>query len=299
VTGRSPAATLRLAAWCAGLALCCRALLWLGADTLSIPFTSPRDLPAWATETPPTVMAMALLRAAGIVACAHLLAVTVAGVLARVLRRRALAEVIERATPAVARRLVVGGSSAGLLVGALAGSVPLPLAEAPRSTVATDTAPAATGDRATMVAEARPTGRPAGAVTTASMTGLPAAGATTLGHDPATATSSATMTGVAEPADATGAPGRPGRATPEVTAGSAAPPLPTLDPAVWEVAPGDSLWAIAEDVVRTDAPTAGDRDVTAYWRRLVAANRRTLVDPGNPDLLVPGQRLALPPVGAA
>ena len=41
-----------------------------------------------------------------------------------------------------------------------------------------------------------------------------------------------------------------------------------------------------------DAPAAGDRDVTAYWRRLVAANRGTLVDPGNPDLLVPGQKEA-------
>ena len=34
MTGRPPAATLRLAVWCAGLALCCRALLWLGAALL-------------------------------------------------------------------------------------------------------------------------------------------------------------------------------------------------------------------------------------------------------------------------
>jgi hypothetical protein len=298
VTGRSPAATLRLAAWCAGLVLCLRALLWLGADTLSIPFTSPRDLSAWAAETPPAVTAMALLRAAAVVACAHLLAVTVAGVLARLLHRRALAEVIDRATPAVARRLVVGGSGAGLLVGALAASVPLPLGDAGRSTVAVDSAPAATDARATMLGETRPTGRPA-AGTAATMTGLPATGGTTVGHDPATAPPSATMTGVAASPGTRGAPDRPGAVTPEETVRSAAPPLPAPDPAAWEVTPGDSLWAIAEDVVRTDAPTAGDRDVAAYWRRLVAANRDTLVDPDNPDLLVPGQRLVLPPAGAA
>ena len=37
-----------------------------------------------------------------------------------------------------------------------------------------------------------------------------------------------------------------------------------------------------------------DRRVIAYWRRLVEANRGRLLDPGNPDLLVPGQELVLP-----
>jgi hypothetical protein len=35
--------------------------------------------------------------------------------------------------------------------------------------------------------------------------------------------------------------------------------------------------------------------VGRYWRRLIDTNRDRLVDPGNPDLLVPGQELVLPP----
>jgi hypothetical protein len=47
--------------------------------------------------------------------------------------------------------------------------------------------------------------------------------------------------------------------------------------------------------VRTARPDSAQRTVTRYWRALVDANRAHLVDPGNPDLLVPGQQLALPP----
>jgi hypothetical protein len=35
--------------------------------------------------------------------------------------------------------------------------------------------------------------------------------------------------------------------------------------------------------------------VSRYWQRLIAANRHDLIDPDNPDLLVPGQRLVVPP----
>lgn len=61
------------------------------------------------------------------------------------------------------------------------------------------------------------------------------------------------------------------------------------------VAPGDSFWRIAADVVAGPGRRAGDGEVAGYWRRLVAANRARLVDPGNPDLLFPGQQLHLPP----
>ena len=40
--------------------------------------------------------------------------------------------------------------------------------------------------------------------------------------------------------------------------------------------------------------TPDDRRVIGYWWRLVEANRGRLLDPGNPDLLVPGQELVLP-----
>ena len=56
----------------------------------------------------------------------------------------------------------------------------------------------------------------------------------------------------------------------------------------WTVAPGESFWSIAERTVADGA------DVARYWRTLVDANRERLADPGNPDLLFPGQVLSLP-----
>jgi len=61
------------------------------------------------------------------------------------------------------------------------------------------------------------------------------------------------------------------------------------------VAPGESFWSISSDAL-TEAlgRTPQDLEITAHWRRLVAANRDRLVDPANPDLLYPGQTLVLP-----
>ncbi len=67
----------------------------------------------------------------------------------------------------------------------------------------------------------------------------------------------------------------------------------------WTVASGDHLWHIAEETLvdqGTTAPTAGE--VGAYWRTLCEANHDRLLDPGNPDLIMPGQRIVLPPVPA-
>jgi LysM domain len=70
---------------------------------------------------------------------------------------------------------------------------------------------------------------------------------------------------------------------------------PAVEPATITVAPGDSFWSLAEGVVAH----ALDRDpteaeVVPAWSALIAANRDRLVDPANPDLLLPGQVLRLP-----
>lgn len=60
---------------------------------------------------------------------------------------------------------------------------------------------------------------------------------------------------------------------------------------------GDHFWSIAQDIVAEslgEAPT--DAQVTAYWAQLIDANVDQLVEPGNPDLLLPGQVLQLPSV---
>ena len=63
----------------------------------------------------------------------------------------------------------------------------------------------------------------------------------------------------------------------------------------WTVAAGESFWSIAEEVLTDIAgrePT--DQAIRRYWLQLIETNRRRLADPANPDLLIPGQRLALP-----
>jgi hypothetical protein len=78
------------------------------------------------------------------------------------------------------------------------------------------------------------------------------------------------------------------------------PPLPQRpdSPATWMVQRGDHFWHIAQAVL-TDSwqrqPTVAEID--RYWRRLIAANRNALRDPGNPDLIFVGQVFALPPPG--
>jgi nucleoid-associated protein YgaU len=110
---------------------------------------------------------------------------------------------------------------------------------------------------------------------------------------PATATATATMTRVGDPLLTSVTMTRtvlvvPGPAPP-------GPAPPTADATTWVVEPGDSFWSIAEDVVTPPGqPAPPERDVSRYWRRLVDANRDRLVDPGNPDVLLPGQTLTLP-----
>lgn len=63
----------------------------------------------------------------------------------------------------------------------------------------------------------------------------------------------------------------------------------------WTVRPGEHFWSIAEQVLRQHRhEEPGDDEVTAYWERLIEANRSRLVDQSNPDLIYPGQTLRLP-----
>ena len=64
------------------------------------------------------------------------------------------------------------------------------------------------------------------------------------------------------------------------------------------VAPGDSLWVLAEEHLegRHGASTATDAQVAVEWPRWWAANRAVVGD--DPDLLHPGQRLVVPATAA-
>lgn len=89
-------------------------------------------------------------------------------------------------------------------------------------------------------------------------------------------------------------PATPVPITPATPPGPPAPPdVSVADTLVVE--PGDSLWSIAEEALADAADgRPDDATVERYWRRLIEANRQALVDPGNPDLIYPGQSLLLP-----
>lgn len=70
-------------------------------------------------------------------------------------------------------------------------------------------------------------------------------------------------------------------------------------PEIWHVRNGDSMWLIAEETLTDDMPAneeVSDETVAAYWRVLIEANQDRLIEPGNPDLILPGQELILPPI---
>ena len=268
------AATARLAAWTALLLALGRVTLTLGAGSLTIPLTSLHDLRRWTDETGPADMAAALVRLAALAAIAYLLAATALAVVSDAVRVRRLTAVAHRVTPAIVRRLATGGGGLGLVLGSVVGGAPAP---------------------------GLPGGAPSGPVAVVSRE-QPSATMTRLDD---ARPNSATMTRIGdllpdaaprsrdEPLAAHTLPG-PG----PPAAGSARdrPSAPPGADGTWTVAPGDSFWSIAEELVTPPGgPPTTDRQIARHWRRLIDANRGRLADPDNPDLLLPGQRLLLPP----
>lgn len=249
----------RLLAWTAALALGLRGLHALGAGPLGVPLSSADDLSAWLDRTPPEVMAVAFVRLVALAAGWYLAVCTLALTLIQPVGRSRVGSAAARATPAVVRRLVVGAGGLGLAAGTLVGALP-----------------------STMVAPAPLAPRPAAASVVGAM------------QDPSTPTATmrrgprdiltAVMTRL------------PTEHTPRA---SRSPPAPatrdrTAAPPSWTVASGDSFWSIAAETLAQAGEAPTDRQVIGYWRRVVEANRGRLLDPGNPDLLVPGQELVLP-----
>lgn len=274
MTRRAVPPTLRLAVWTAGLVVTGRLLLDAGGDALSVPLTSGEELSGWLAATPPADMAIAVLRLLALAATGYLLGVTVLTLVARTVRSHGLGRAVDRVSPQLVRRLVSGGSGLGLALGAVAASAPLPdLTSTPGSaTVASAAAP--TDAEATMVRVDEPP-----ATATMSRVDPSAGGAATT---PATSV-----------APVAASPASP------ASASASLPALPEIDATTWVVEPGDSLWTIAESVVTpASGPAPGERDVARYWRRLIEANRDRLVDPGNADLLRPGQQLVIPPAAS-
>jgi resuscitation-promoting factor RpfA len=257
---------LRLAAWVAGLLVVGRVAYALGSDELHVPLTSVDDFSAWVRDAAPGTMAMAVLRLGVLAGVGYLLVATALATVAEIVHIRPLSALADLVTPGLVQRIAQGGGGLGLALGAAVGSVPAPdlgPPAPPTAIVAPDNGRVATMTRAP------DTGDTGGIV--ASMTSV---------ADVPAVTATMTRTDASAPGPSPPAPAPP----PEPA------PAPA-DGATWVVEPGDSLWSIAADAVG-----GGDeRAVGRYWRRLIDVNRPRLVDPANPDLLVPGQELEVPP----
>jgi hypothetical protein len=90
----------------------------------------------------------------------------------------------------------------------------------------------------------------------------------------------------------------------EATGSSRVAPTPETPPSTapvpvgetTEVRTGDSFWSLAEEHLEDvwGRRNLSDAEIVPFWRTLIDANRAELTDPGNPDLLLPGQRLVVP-----
>ncbi len=81
--------------------------------------------------------------------------------------------------------------------------------------------------------------------------------------------------------------------------GPAPPPAPepVPEPERYTVVPGDCFWTIADDILhRSWGRPPTDAEIVPYWLRLIDANRSGLADPGNADLIFPGQVFDVPPL---
>jgi hypothetical protein len=269
-----------------------RALL-LGLACAAAAYALARSAQASATGHGPDALVAGGVLAIGALAAAWLAlgcaALLLRALLAPVCRLpAALDRVVTRATPRLLRRVVTAGVGAGIAAGSL--GLPAIAVEAPPPLgwQVTDghpgmAAPAAVLPAATSAQEAVTT---ATTPQPATATGLPNPQLTTTTADATTTTTAPDATpAIASP------PAAPAPA--DAAAGPAAPAAADAPRATVVVRAGDCLWSIAAAHLPADA---SDADIAAAWPAWYAANAATIGP--DPDRLVPGQVLAVPPAGA-
>ena len=280
------------------------AVLWQAGDAgLAVPLDGFRR---WLATAPPDVAIAAFVRLLGLALVGWLLLGSLAALAARASGRPAAADLARRLTLPLLRPLVDRTLALALAGAAL---TPGPALALPPATAATSTfdpsVPALRLPPAGTTAGPSPTGPAPAAPPPPPATPLP--GPATPGPPPpATATGQAGGGGAAPylPPGFTGvlddsaAQTTPSTSAPPAPAPSAPAGSPTTTPGdaqTYTVVDGDHLWGIAVSRVAdaTREPTA--RDVHAYWLRLIEANQTTLRS-RDPDLIFPGEVLALPPL---
>jgi hypothetical protein len=307
---QSPGDGLVLAARTAGLLAVTSAIgLVLTSDTVSgslaIPLTSLDEMRRWLDDSSPALLPAAVLRLVALAVCAYLALTLVLTLVAQAVDRHTggrAVRAVRRLLPAALQGLLTGGAQCSLVAAAafpLAG-LPTAVQGDPPTTTATTTAtmtklgPELPADPV----PATPATSTTPAVSTATMTRLPTAPPTTAAEPAGTTTVPPTPLPAADPIAPTTAPTSLAPVPPPPRAPAPANPddEPGLFDDTWTVGPGDTFWSIAEEALTDRRGSFPTQDQTVrYWQQLIDANRSQLAAPDNPDLLLPGQSLLLPP----
>ncbi len=275
-------------AWIASLAATVLALHGLGHGSLAAPpVGSLARLRSWLDDRDTALAAFAVLRVVALAMAWYLLAVTVLGFVARLVRNPKLVRLADVATLPVVRRWL--GAIAGLgLSASTATLAAVPFFSHPQHQSAPTAVTAAPDDRdgdrgrneqasgGEIVLRRLPDG------SEVVMERIPDP------HDHNTATMRV-MDGTATLRLMDQGEG------PRSSGARPAPPAAPAPLATWTIQPGDHFWHVARAVL-TEAwkRPPSDVELLPYWRLLVEHNRSRLADPANPDLVYPGQVLELP-----
>ncbi len=322
--GSATGGALRLVGWVLALVAGVLVLHGVGGALAPPPLGEPGQLGRWLDQREPAEAAMAVVRLVALGMAWYLLAVTVAGTVARLAGVRTLVRAVDIVTAPAVRRVVTGALGVSMAAAMFAGTGGAAVADE-RSGVSAASTPASTpasspetmrrlpdaeadgsAPSPTVAAPVEmPLQQPSATGPPPTMRRLPAAAAeddppfappssTPPTSAPAGAASTATTSTAPPPSAGAPPPARqgpaPGNRSPAPGTASA-----TSAERTWRVQPGDHFWSVAERVLGEawhHSPT--DAEVDPYWRSLVDANRSVLRDAANPDLVFPGQVITVP-----
>jgi hypothetical protein len=298
-------------------------ITWLGTLTLAIvlftalgsgplaapPLMEPAAWGDWADSRQPVEATVAVMRLLVLAMAWYLVGVTTIGAIARVARLASLVRVANALSIPVVRRVLQTSLGVGLATAVVASATlaPLPRTSAPVRAAATATA---TEDPTMRVLADTPSGE------------APRMLAVDAPHPPAMQALPSDAPADAAPAtaptmrqiDRADSPDLPGMRPVAPVSPPPGDDVPAADEpaddliemvadgaeATWTARTGDHLWGIAASHLQDQRGSVpSDADITVYWQRLIDANRDRLADPGNPDLIYPGQEFILPPADHA